>query len=85
MLPGHLAGAGDYVCSGVQKRLRELWEEPKLSVKCINLWFAVRGKLQWFILAEIGFLGLLLITVTITVAVFKAPVVFTSCFSPQRV
>lgn len=61
------------MCAGIQKRLEELWEDPKLSVKCINLWSAVRGKLQWFILAEIGFLGPLLTTVTIIVAMFKAP------------
>lgn len=61
------------MCAGVQKRLEELWEDPKLSVKCINLWSAVRGKLQWFILAEIGFLVPLLTTVTIIVAMFKAP------------
>lgn len=45
-LPGHLAGAGDYVCAGVQKRLQELWEDPNLSAKCVNLWSAVREKLQ---------------------------------------
>lgn len=71
--------------AGVQKRLQELWEDPKLSVKCVNLWSGVREKLQWFILAEIGFLGPLLTAVTIIMAMFKAPAAFTSCFSPQRV
>lgn len=63
--------------AGVQKRLQELWEDPKLSVKCVNLWSGVREKLQWFILAEIGFLGPLLTAVTIIMAMFKAPAVFT--------